>query len=52
MVQYLLVGSSIYIFYLLVLSLSEQSASIAYGIASALDIAVVSLCRPVLRHGG
>jgi len=44
MVQYLLVGGSIGIFYLLVLSLSEQIRfDLAYGIASAVDIAVVSL---------
>jgi inner membrane protein len=44
MVQYLLVGGSICIFYLLVLSLSEQIRfDLAYGIASAVDIAVVSL---------
>ena len=44
MVQYLLVGGSICIFYLLVLSLSEQIRfDLAYSIASAVDIAVVSL---------
>jgi len=44
MVQYLLVGGSICIFYLLVLSLSEQIRfDLAYGIASAVDIAVVAL---------
>ena len=55
MVQYLLVGGSICIFYLLVLSLSEQIRfDLAYGIASALDIAVVSLYvgRTVRRHVG
>jgi inner membrane protein len=44
MVQYLLVGGSICIFYLLVLALSEQIRfDFAYGIASAVDIAVVAL---------
>ena len=55
MVQYLLVGGSICIFYLLVLSLSEQIRfDLAYGIASAVDIAVVSLYvgRTVRRHVG
>ncbi len=55
MVQYLLVGGSICIFYLLVLSLSEQIRfDLAYGIASALDIAVVSLYvgRTVRRQAG
>lgn len=55
MVQYLLVGASICIFYLLVLSLSEQVRfDLAYGIASAVDIAVVSLYvgRTVRRHVG
>lgn len=55
MVQYLLVGGSICVFYLLVLSLSEQIRfDLAYGIASALDIAVVSLYvgRTVRRNVG
>ena len=55
LVQYLLVGGSICIFYLLVLSLSEQIRfDFAYGIASAVDIAVVSLYvgRTVRHHVG
>jgi inner membrane protein len=55
MVQYLLVGGSICIFYLLVLSLSEQIRfDLAYGIASTVDIAVVSLYvgRTVRRNVG
>jgi inner membrane protein len=55
MVQYLLVGGSICIFYLLVLSLSEQIRfDLAYGIASAVDIGVISLYvgRTVRRHVG
>jgi inner membrane protein len=53
-VQYLLVGGSICVFYLLLLSLSEHiSFRLAYAIASAIDIAVIALytartIRPLL----
>jgi len=55
LVQYLLVGSSICIFYLLVLSLSEHIRFVAaYGIASGADIATVALYvwRTVARFTG
>jgi len=55
LVQYLLVGSSICIFYLLVLSLSEHLRFVAaYAIASVADIATVALYvwRTVSRFAG
>jgi inner membrane protein len=55
LVQYLLVGSSICIFYMLVLSLSEQIRFVAaYAIASGADIATVGLYvwRTVARFTG
>jgi len=55
LVQYLLVGSSICVFYLLVLSLSEHLRFVAaYGIASAADIGMVALYvwRTVSRFAG
>jgi len=55
LVQYLLVGSSICIFYLLVLSLSEHIRFVAaYAIASGADIAAVALYvwRTVARFTG
>jgi inner membrane protein len=55
LVQYLLVGSSICIFYLLVLSLSEHLRFVAaYTIASVADIATVALYvwRTVSRFAG
>ena len=55
LVQYLLVGSSICIFYMLVLSLSEHIRFVAaYAIASAADIATVALYvwRTVARSTG
>lgn len=55
LVQYLLVGSSICVFYLLVLSLSEHLRfGTAYGIASAADIGMVALYvwRTVSRVAG
>jgi inner membrane protein len=55
MVQYLLVGGSICIFYLLVLALAEQIRfDFAYGIASTVNIAAVSLYvgRTIRRMAG
>jgi len=55
LVQYLLVGSSICVFYLLVLSLSEHIRFVAaYGIASGADVATVALYvwRTVARFTG
>ena len=55
LVQYLLVGSSICIFYMLVLSLSEHIRFVAaYAIASAADIATIALYvwRTVARFTG
>jgi inner membrane protein len=55
LVQYLLVGSSICIFYMLVLSLSEHVRFVAaYAIASGADIATVALYvwRTVARFTG
>ena len=55
LVQYLLVGSSICIFYMLVLSLSEHIRFVAaYAIASGADIATVALYvwRTVARFTG
>ena len=55
MVQYLLVGCSICLFYLLTLSLAEQIRFVyAYGIASLVDVAMIALylARTVSRPAG
>jgi inner membrane protein len=55
MVQYLLVGCSICLFYLLTLSLAEQIGFLyAYAIASVVDVGMISLYlgRTVARRAG
>jgi len=55
MVQYLLVGCSICLFYLLTLSLAEQIGFLyAYAIASVIDVGMISLYlgRTVARRAG
>jgi inner membrane protein len=52
-VQYLLIGAALVVFYLLLLSLAEQMAfALAYGIAAAATVALVSAyAASVLRAG-
>jgi inner membrane protein len=52
-VQYLLIGAALIVFYLLLLSLSEQIAfAAAYGIAAAATVALVSAYAASVLHAG